>query len=886
MIRFLCPSCGSSASAPDECVGFSTKCRSCRQPLTVPKASSNLELTQSQSKVSESNQTRFLTMTCPACRSKIRAPEALAGKTVKCPGCSASAKIPVSGKPSDQNSMGSVVPSAHSEVPDSVSDAPPLKKLMLVGGLFLFSLIVLTGIAATLALTTNSEQQFAATDSAKTKIQESDSLPPLTEEKEKVGLDPEPEGTVKKAPDASSPAPAIAQKEPVKQVEIPSSPKNKGSDPEKSEAPKEKGPAVEVGSVPKKTDEVELAFAFLKDKSSDRKVTGEQVYRRLLKSAVYICNLDGSHSSTGSGVLVSSKHKIVVTNYHVVLKSGSSPNVILVAFPKYAGGELITHKPTYNNEMLKDSPDLYRARVIYQNEAKDLALVELQSLPQGVQEIPLAKQSAQPGQSVHSIGNPGASQSMWVYTSGTVRTQPYRKKWRSGGVGGTLIHDSTIIETQSPTNSGDSGGPMVNDQGELVAITQGGDSTANAVSIFVDLSEVKTILKQNDIPWSEGSGESSFAQAKYHLGSDDIQKLINLLEHTNPTIRERAVFILANAKAVLAVPALCKCLKDNEVTIRRASAYAIRQMGKEGGSAVNALVEALQDEDRNVRIEASRTICELNPSGPIVAKALGELASVDDPETREHALLGLVGLGIDAEPALPIVQKILENDDGKRQLLALQIVENVGPAAKELLPILTKVLPDMDRPNKIRIFRLLANQGALDQDVNFVVKEAVSALVDSDSDTKILVLSLLESIGPQAAAAVPAIHDYYRNTKDSDHQLQALKTLAAFREAAAPTVTTLVSDLTRITQRPKDNIVHGQISITLAKIGKPSVKQVLKVALYDRYAENRLNAVNILGEIGPPAREIAFEALKYQSMLRERVPEIKRAISAALDKMN
>lgn len=37
MIRFNCPSCGMAVSAPEECAGRSTRCRSCGNPITVPQ---------------------------------------------------------------------------------------------------------------------------------------------------------------------------------------------------------------------------------------------------------------------------------------------------------------------------------------------------------------------------------------------------------------------------------------------------------------------------------------------------------------------------------------------------------------------------------------------------------------------------------------------------------------------------------------------------------------------------------------------------------------------------------------------------------------------------------------------------------------------------------
>src|SRR5262249_20694128 len=55
--------------------------------------------------------------------------------------------------------------------------------------------------------------------------------------------------------------------------------------------------------------------------------------------------------------------------------------------------------------------------------------------------------------------------------------------------------------TTSPTNHGDSGGPLMNSNAELVGVTQGGVNSelANAISYFIDVSEVKALLKSKGI---------------------------------------------------------------------------------------------------------------------------------------------------------------------------------------------------------------------------------------------------------------------------------------------------------------------------------------------------------------------------------------------------
>ncbi len=134
-----------------------------------------------------------------------------------------------------------------------------------------------------------------------------------------------------------------------------------------------------------------------------------------------------------------------------------------------------------------------RGRVVAVDRKRDLALVQLDKLPEHAKAIKLAEKSASPGEPVESIGNPGSSDALWVYTSGTVRSV-YKKQFRTGAG----EHEFMVVETQAPINTGDSGGPVVSSTGELVAISQAIAPNARLVSYSVDISEVKGFISG---PW-------------------------------------------------------------------------------------------------------------------------------------------------------------------------------------------------------------------------------------------------------------------------------------------------------------------------------------------------------------------------------------------------
>src|SRR5262249_14336669 len=143
----------------------------------------------------------------------------------------------------------------------------------------------------------------------------------------------------------------------------------------------------------------------------------------------------------------------------------------------------------------KNKGALIEGRVVAYDKSRDLALVQLPKLPPNVQSLAIASASVLPGHAVHSVGNPGSSDGLWVYTSGTVR-QVYRKQWISGGGDLILKVDAQVVETQSPTNPGDSGGPLVNNNCELVGVTQGGSTSANLLSVFIDRSEAINFIEK------------------------------------------------------------------------------------------------------------------------------------------------------------------------------------------------------------------------------------------------------------------------------------------------------------------------------------------------------------------------------------------------------
>ena len=215
-------------------------------------------------------------------------------------------------------------------------------------------------------------------------------------------------------------------------------------------------------------------------------LAGEEVYQRTLRSTAYVAvRLASGAQGNGTGSLIDKKRRLVLTAFHVV----NNASDVRIFFPAFdAQGNVIAERSYYAQRAARM---MIVGRVIAHSPKTDVALIQLDSLPAGVPELPLAKSSSSPGSRVHTVGNPGASAGLWAYTVGAVK-QVARRQYTFAT---RQSIDAFVVETQNPINKGDSGGPVVNDRVELVAINSGGGANIREGTLCIDVREVKALLR-------------------------------------------------------------------------------------------------------------------------------------------------------------------------------------------------------------------------------------------------------------------------------------------------------------------------------------------------------------------------------------------------------
>ncbi len=201
---------------------------------------------------------------------------------------------------------------------------------------------------------------------------------------------------------------------------------------------------------------------------------GSMVYRERVNGVVLIA----STNTVGTGVVVSEQGDIV-TNEHIVRDAHKARGDEWVA---------VWFKPS--NGVRPAKSNFLLAKVLQRNQRRDLAHIQLaQLMPQTATVIPLASLMPNVGQEVFTIGHPKTY--LWSFSQGVVSQirQDYQWQYQDG-----IQRSATAIQTQAPVNPGNSGGPLLNDEGAVVGIVVGSATETEGVYFAVSVQHVRELL--------------------------------------------------------------------------------------------------------------------------------------------------------------------------------------------------------------------------------------------------------------------------------------------------------------------------------------------------------------------------------------------------------
>jgi HEAT repeat protein/S1-C subfamily serine protease len=510
------------------------------------------------------------------------------------------------------------------------------------------------------------------------------------------------------------------------------------------------------------------------------------------------------YSGTGTGTLVDRKHRLVLTNAHVV----RDRTTLWLHFPAKSGEELLVKASDYGKRAG------IRGKVVLKENRADLALIQLEELPAGVSAIALSPSPAETSQRVRSLGNTDTG-ALWAFALGKVRDRS-RGTWQvfDPFANKSLQFDAMKIETDTALVPGDSGGPLVDDRGVLVGVAQGSNILAANTSLFIDVTECATLLEK----YYQTIGETPVATSEAANPADiaRLPSLLKNLQDKDSAVRLQAVQAIGKlgSEAAIAFAKVFPMLKDDDAVLRRAASDALEKIPPHKADT-QMLLRLFRDADESteVRLQALKALGRLGV-GPDVKEVpfLGKSLESSDPEMRRLAAEGLLRLGPLAKPAMPAVLVALKLPDKLTRVAALRVLGAIGPGARGEIPTLVSTLKDADRTVGVAAAQALIQLGE--------TKDAISFLGETVKN------------GPSAA------------------RTKACLALAGLGADAKLAVNELILALNDSQARPA-------ASEALVKIGKPAAEVISKkIAKTVRNDKARLACIEILGQIGHTSKSV------------------------------
>lgn len=534
----------------------------------------------------------------------------------------------------------------------------------------------------------------------------------------------------------------------------------------------------EVASPPSKLtgEPVETAPKIPEDPASvgPKALDGEQVHKRLLKSTAFIVTT----RSVGSGVLVHGPRRLVMTNYHVV----NELPAVAVFFPAYRNGELI---PQTEHYVANAKSIGLRAKVVARNSRQDLALVELERVPEGVIPLPLSAKPVGIGAKLYSVGASGievntSSGTLWRLSDGIARGRNRGQVLADG----RQVIEAMFLETQKPINAGDSGGPTVNDAGNLVGIVSLSDPKRDTVKLDIDLTEVRTFL---DAYATKSGFKWDAPVADGPSGADDPKVVTRLAAGLRDPDASRR---LAAARAMIALgpdarPFLAELiakLDDPDERVRRAVEEVLNATGTPGPTDALHFEKALVGSAPHARRYALTVYSRQNGLTLPETLVTPVIEFLTDPatEVRRNALTALKGCGPGCKAqALAAVMTCFADPDPGVVELAVSVVVGWVPLATADQPAL---IAGLEHPKPI-VRRFATNElGALAPDVTTAMKWLRPRLADTEPAVVAAAVDGIARWGREAKACLP---DLIRKADDS-RPLVATAALTAVAKVGLP----------------------------------------------------------------------------------------------------
>jgi tetratricopeptide (TPR) repeat protein/S1-C subfamily serine protease len=223
---------------------------------------------------------------------------------------------------------------------------------------------------------------------------------------------------------------------------------------------------------------------------------GREVYRRAMQSVALVLGADSKHRATG--FIVDRQRRLLLTTAETVGRREKMD----VVFPTTEAGQIVGDVRFYldNEKRLRAKGGRVVGCVLATDARRNLALVELASIPEDVVEMRIAQELPAPGESVHAVGSPQGADTLWLYNGGWVRQAGH------ANLGQTMDEPNpAVLLVQAPVAEGEGGGPLLNDKSQVVGLVTGKSAPQQQIAYALTASEIKDFLAENKAKWEPHS---------------------------------------------------------------------------------------------------------------------------------------------------------------------------------------------------------------------------------------------------------------------------------------------------------------------------------------------------------------------------------------------
>ena len=522
-------------------------------------------------------------------------------------------------------------------------------------------------------------------------------------------------------------------------------------------------------TVTKKVSKIDLSSIIVKARTSD------QVFKELLPSALWVVGSFGS----GSGSLVHADQGLVLTSYSVIND-------------EFRDAKLTAFFPDQTSVGLELDPIEYfrakdvkgtKARVVYRDESRDLALLKIDSVPPKAVPIALSRKSAEVGSKIYSIGSSfsnnyllGLSKgSLWRFSALDVRKVFSRDfTYKSG-----QKMSSVIVETQSTSDYGDCGGPLVNERVELVGMASGYVLKDKKLGINVDITEVRGFLSS----YFRSRGQEWVdvrPSTPGFIGSEEKPQppsfwLEVLQEGDQPQIEvAKAMLVQFGAKAL---PELRESFKDPSKNVRLNGLECAALMGIKASGLVSDLQELISDTDDDIQIASIRALGVIGPGGKVAVPLLIKNLTDDNNKVRDAAVSTLGRFLPFNEKDLPTFTPLLSHEEPLLREFAIRSISEMKLPSEDIYKLIQPKY--QDKIAEVRRVAVRSSNRVAKAYKDKVVSEVFKLSADENEDVRNEVSDLLRDAGPYTSKEMEPYVQYLGPQSDPKLRNQAVKLITA-----------------------------------------------------------------------------------------------------------